>query len=141
MNLVIDTSIALAAYFHDERYHDSAKLMLARLPVFPGVVPSLFWSEVRNGLLVAERRGRIEEGSWETYLGYLRRLEVAVDTEQVDQDVLSIASRHGLTAYDAEYLETAIRTNAQLMTFDKKLLAAARSEGIAADVHGNPTTG
>ena len=115
--------------------------MLARLPDFPGVVPSLFWSEVRNGLLVAERRGRIEEGSWEAYLDYLRRLEVAVDTEQVDQEVLSIASRHGLTAYDAEYLETAIRRNARLMTFDKKLLAAARSEGIAADIHGNPTAG
>ena len=141
MKLVIDTSVALAACFRDERYHRIARLVLARLPVSPGVVPSLFWSEVRNGLLVAERRGRIEEGSWESYLDYLRRLEVAVDTGQVDQDVLSVASRHGLTAYDAEYLETAIRKNARLLTFDKKLQSAAKREGVAADTHGDPTAG
>ena len=139
--LVIDTSIALPACFRDERYHRIAKLMLARLPVSPGVVPSLFGSEVRNGLLVAERRGRIEEGSRESYLDYLRRLEVVVDTDQVDQDVLSVAVKHGLTAYDSEYLETAMRRNAQLLTFDKELLAAARRESVAADIHGDPMAG
>lgn len=64
-----------------------------------------------------------------------------VDTDQVDQDVLSVAVKHGLTAYDAEYLETAMRRNAQLLTFDKKLLAAAKRESVAADIHGDPMAG
>lgn len=134
MELIIDTLIALESCLRDERNHRSAKCMLARLSVFSGVIPALFWSEVRNGLLVAERRQRINEGSIESYLRHLRDLGLRIDTGQVDKDVLSIASQHGLTGYDAEYLETAMRRKAQLVTFDKKLLAAAKREGVAFDL-------
>lgn len=139
MELVIDTSVALASCFQDERNHRSAKSVLARLSVFPEVVPALFWSEVRNGLLVAERLQRIKEGSFDSYLSHLRDLGLGIDTDQVDLDVLSIASEHGLTGYDAEYLEIAMRREAQLATFDKKLLSAAKREGVAFDLEDHPT--
>lgn len=135
MELVIDTSVAMAACLRDEMNHYAASSLLSRLQVIPGVVPVLFWSEARNVLLKSERQGRIVSGSSHLYLRNLRRYRLAIDTAQVDKDVLSFASRYGLTGYDAEYLETAIRRNARLATFDKKLLSAAKRVGVEFDMH------
>ena len=134
MNLVIDTSVAVATIFPDERYHSVSVAVLERLRNHSGAVPSLFWSEVRSVLVKAERQGRVSPGSPQVYVRQLRRLRLTIDTDQVDSDVLSLASRHGLTGYDAEYLETALRRNARLATFDKRLFSAAKSEGSALEV-------
>lgn len=135
MNLVIDTSVAVAACLTDEVNHHAASSLLSRLQVFSGVVPVLFWSEVRSVLLKSERGGRIPGGAAHFHTRNLRRLRLAVDTDQVDKDVLLLASQYGLTGYDAEYLETAIRRNARLATFDKKLLSAAKRVGVEFDMH------
>lgn len=140
MNLVIDTSVAMAACLSDEMYHRQATLLLSQAQEPPGIVPALFWSEVRNVLLKSERGGRIVGGASHLHLPYLRRFRLEVDTDQGDNDVLSIASRYGLTGYDAEYLETAIRRNARLVTFDKKLLSAAKRAGVAFDLDEPSTT-
>lgn len=134
MDLVIDTSVAVATIFPDERYHSTSIGVLERLRSHSGAVPSLFWSEVRSVLVKAERRGRIPPSSSQVYLRQLRRLRLAIDSAQVDSDVLSLASKHGLTGYDAEYLETALRRNARLATFDKGLFLAAKWEGSALDI-------
>lgn len=139
MNFVIDTSVAIAACIGDEKHHHAARLLLSRTHVSPGMVPALFWSEVRNALLKSERAGRILAGSSHLHVRYLRRLRLVVDTSQVDKDVLSVASQHGLTGYDAEYLETAMRRKVQLVTFDKKLLSAAKREGVAFDLEEHST--
>lgn len=139
MNLVIDTSVAMAACLCDEIYHHQATLLLFQTQESPGIVPALFWSEVRNVLLRSERGGRIVGGSSHLHLRYLRRLRLGVDTDQVDEDVLSVASRYGLTGYDAEYLETAIRRNARLATFDKNLLLAAKRAGVEFDIPSSST--
>lgn len=134
MDIVIDTSVAVATIFPDERYHSMSIAVLERLRNHSGAVPSLFWSEVRSALVKAERRGRIPPSSSQVYLRQLRRLHLAIDSAQVDSDVLSLASKHGLTGYDAEYLETALRRNARLATFDKRLFLAAKREGLALEM-------
>ena len=58
MGLVIDTSVAVATIFPDERYRSMSIGVLERLRNHSGAVPSLFWSEVRSVLVKAERRGR-----------------------------------------------------------------------------------
>lgn len=58
-DLVIDTSVAVATIFPDERYHSMSIAVLERLRNHSEAVPSLFWSEVRSALVKAERRGRI----------------------------------------------------------------------------------
>ena len=44
--------------------------------------------------------------------------------------MLALARRHGLTVYDAAYLELATRENLSLATLDGPLAAAARAEGV-----------
>ena len=50
--------------------------------------------------------------------------------------ISELAAAHGLTAYDASYLELAIRTKSPLATFDGALLRAAQSEGVPILSHG-----
>lgn len=96
---------------------------------------NIFWSEVRNVLVVAERRGRISQGASVLLMRRLRRLSLLADVDQVDKDVFAFARNHDLAGYDAEFLETAVRRNARLLTFDRKLYLAAQREGVAIDVH------
>lgn len=135
MELVIDTSVAAASCLEDERDHHAAKRMLDGLETCSGVVPIFFWSEVRNVLVVAERRGRISQGASVLLMERLRRLSLLADADQVDRDVFVFARNHDLAGYDAEFLETAVRRNARLLTFDRKLYLAAQREGVAIDVH------
>lgn len=95
----------------------------------------LFWSEVRNVLIVAERQGRIPKGSAELLVEELRQLDLLADVDQVDTNVIVFARDHDLAGYDAEFLETAVRRNARLLTFDRKLYLAAQREGVAIDIH------
>jgi predicted nucleic acid-binding protein len=44
--------------------------------------------------------------------------------------LLALARRHGLTVYDAAYLELALREGLDLATLDTELADAARAEGM-----------
>jgi predicted nucleic acid-binding protein len=60
-------------------------------------------------------------------------LPVKVDAgadRQAWGDTLHLAERHGLTVYDAAYLEIASRREIALATLDRQLRAAAMSEGV-----------
>ena len=57
--VVIDASVAAAWCLRDEEGSARAEVAMARLSVETGVVPGVFWHEIRNVLIVAERRGRI----------------------------------------------------------------------------------
>lgn len=140
MEFVIDSSVAVASCLRDEQYHDIAQRTLERLEPRKCLVPIFFWSEVRNVLIVAERRGRISRGSAGLLVVQLRELDLLTDVDQVDADVIVLARDHNLAGYDAEFLETAIRRNARLVTFDKKLLSAAKRAGVAFDLDEPSTT-
>ena len=135
MEFVIDTSVAVASCLRDEQYHRTAKRMLEGLEAHSSVVLVFFWSEVRNVLIVAERQGRIPKGSAELLVEELRQLDLLADVDQVDTNVIVFARDHDLAGYDAEFLETAVRRNARLLTFDRKLYVAAQREGVAIDIH------
>jgi predicted nucleic acid-binding protein len=57
-------------------------------------------------------------------------LGIELDTTPSPAGVLALARRHGLTVYDALYLDLALRRDAVLSTLDTKLAQAARSEGV-----------
>jgi predicted nucleic acid-binding protein len=90
---------------------------------------------VANALLMGERRQRSTEAQaakWLTYLGFL---PIAVDDETNDRawgEVLSLARAHRLSAYNAAYLELALRRGLPLATLDDKLKAAASAGGVQA---------
>ena len=63
----------------------------------------------------------------------IRTLSIETDADHADEAVSSLSRKHGLSGYDAAYLETAVRHKAQLSTLDKKLACAAANEGVASD--------
>lgn len=134
MKLVIDASMALAWLFErskKEEAHcaDHALLTIADAETH---IPSLWHTEIANALLVGERRKVVTEAQVIDYLERLSHLPLATDgaTPASRRDsVMALAREHALTAYDATYLELALRTNSMLATFDKQLIDAMHQAG------------
>lgn len=126
---VLDSSIALAWVLGDEP-SAPAEAVLERVAETGGVAPSLWWVEVRNVLVTAERRGRLTEEETATALQALDALGVRLDQAPDSATLLRLARTHRLTAYDALYLELSIRQQHPLATLDRRLGAAAKAEGI-----------
>ena len=95
------------------------------------MVPSVFWHELRNLLLSAERRGRIDENHADASMARLRRLPIYSVDDADDHVVMALARAHRLTAYDAGYLALAIREGCVLASLDRRLNDAAVAEGVA----------
>lgn len=130
---VLDCSVALAWCFPDEKTAESQRV-LQSLKKGAAVVPSLWFLEVSNALLVAERRGRITAEAAGQALKLLSNLPIEVDERSgfpLSADLLTLAREHDLTAYDAAYLELARRLSLPLATLDRKLQTAARNAGVA----------
>jgi len=132
MPFVLDASLALAWHFEDE-ISEYADRVLDRLGEDPAVVPSLWALEIANALVVAERRGRLSPA------GVARAaelfLEVPISIHEVAPQsalgpVLDLARTHGMTTYDAAYLELAMREGLPLATEDEALRAAAERVGV-----------
>ena len=130
---VLDGSITLAWLFHDEKNAD-ADAIIGKLPALEMLVPRLWHLEVANVLLVGERRGRCTQADVTAWLAFLSALPIVVDpaTEaRAWSDTIALARQHGLTAYDAAYLELALRERLPLATLDAKLRSAAKAVGVA----------
>ena len=93
--------------------------------------PWLIWAEIRNILLVSERRGRIPANVVEQALEAVDGLGLILDTSPSSAVVAGLCRAHRLTAYDALYLELALRKGATLATHDAALARAASAEGVA----------
>jgi predicted nucleic acid-binding protein len=133
LSIVIDASVALAWVFGDER-HDAAWQVIERLREAPAWVPAHFHLETGNGLLTGLRRGRLTTDQARTAVVALGALPIEVDPDTPARaltDAWPLAAQHGLTTYDAAYLELAIRRGLPLATLDARLVSAARAEGVA----------
>ena len=129
MPIVIDASIAAAWLLPDEN-SPVADEVLRNLPHTGGIVPGLFLHEVRNILVSNERRGRIHPADSARFLMRLLDLQLMQDDMQHGETVMALARKHSLTAYDAAYLETALRRGDPLATLDRALRNAAADEGL-----------
>ncbi len=128
MPLILDASVATAWAFEDESepYTDRVLDTLAR---DSAMVPAIWPLEVMNAVLAGERRKRIVPADTIRFADLLRGLPIKVDAagmEQVLGPVLNLARTHKLTAYDASYLELALRAGLPLATQDQRLRMAAR---------------
>lgn len=127
MPFVVDASVAACWIMPDED-HFVATQAFARLALDQVAAPSLWWFELRNMMIVNERRGRLEPAKSTEALRRLAALPIVIDAD-VDEDALmQLARRHGLTVYDAAYLELALRLRCPLATLDRALAKAARAE-------------
>lgn len=130
---VLDCSVTVSWFFEDEvdAYAGSIEDSLASVVA---VVPALWRLEVLNALLVGERRGRTTEAKATAFLTLLRSLAIEEDDEtslRAWHETLRVARTHGLSAYDAAYLELAMRRGLALATLDARMKTAASAVGIA----------
>jgi len=110
----------------------AALAVLRGLVARPALVPALWHAEIVNALAAGERRGRIAEARALEFLDKLSELPIETDTAHGPRwwaDVRALARRHGLSVYEAAYLELALRERAELATFDRALARAAREAG------------
>jgi predicted nucleic acid-binding protein len=134
MKLVLDASMTLA--WHIERA-DPGERMLARQALrlvrsHGALVPALWYCEVANAVLVAERRGVSTEQQGMVFQADLKQLEITMDSalpEVRQPTVIALGRSSGLTGYDAAYLELVLRTGRALATFDRQLAEAVRKAG------------
>lgn len=129
MPVVIDASVAAAWCFPDEEA-DVASRASAALRSDGGVVPFIFWYEICNVLIKGERNRRTDATKSSLFLARLKGLRMETDRDHDIDTIMTLAREHGLTAYDATYLETTKRRNAPLATLDNALQAAAVAAGV-----------
>jgi predicted nucleic acid-binding protein len=130
MPFVLDASVVACWAFVDEE-HPVADLALERIRTDEARVPASWWFEVRNILILNERRKRLTESDTVSFLRDLARLRVTVDRSPEEADVLMLARQHRLSVYDASYLELARRNSVPLATLDRELAGAASAIDVA----------
>ncbi len=129
---VIDASSVGPLLLRDESANTIAEVMRA-IERGECIVPAHWRWEVANMVLVAERRGRIVADEAKRNLADLDMMPITIDDGSLDHAFVgtyALAHEHGLTAYDAAYLELAQRHGFILVSQDRALLAAARSCGV-----------
>ena len=131
--IVVDASVAFA-WVLPSQSSSEADALLERIEADTGaVVPSLWFLEVANGLLAAERRGLVTGDERRQALERLSALAFTVDEDDVRSAfgrTSALAERYRLSVYDAAYLELALRRNLPLGTRDRALRSAAERSGI-----------
>lgn len=141
MSFVLDASVTLAWFLEDERtrFTDSLLESLSSVDYW---VPSVWHLEVVNALLVAERKRRISPETRFEALNHIAQLNVRVDASVPNVRVIgALSHRHSLTAYDAAYLELAVREGLGLVSLDGPLVRAASAEGVPVEAPGRSTAG
>jgi predicted nucleic acid-binding protein len=127
---VVDASVAAAWLLPHEatEYTDAALMATADGEVW---VPALWLLEIGNLLLSAQRRRRIDVAKRVELVTAAAALRLRIDRDPVGLVALdTLAAQHGLTTYDASYLELALRRKLPLATRDEALLAAMQNCGV-----------
>jgi predicted nucleic acid-binding protein len=129
---VLDCSVTMAWCFDDEGtlYTHAVRDSLA---VVQAVVPSLWSLEVANATIMGERRKRLDEARSQRFIVLLQALPIVIDHENSNTafgNIIHLARAHQLSAYDAAYLELAIRRGLPLACLDGKLKTAAVAAGV-----------
>jgi predicted nucleic acid-binding protein len=130
---VLDASTVLTWCFPDEQAQKAQEISERIAGGDTVIVPAFWRHEVLNALLVGERRNRLTPELTQAFTADLNRLPVDVDVatrEMVFNTTQTLCRKHGLTAYDAAYLEIAIRGGYPLATADEDLRRAAVAEGV-----------
>lgn len=129
MSFVLDASVTACWCFPDEQ-SAAADAAMRRLADSEALVPPLWALEIRNILVVNERRGRIGPEDADAFLRDLSLLPIRVRDDTDAGMVLRLARKHKLTAYDAAYLCLALRSAMPLATLDRSLARAVQAEGL-----------
>ena len=129
---VLDASVTMAWCFNNEATSASDAL-LEQLEGEAALVPMSWHLEVADVLAMSERRRRITPARSAQFIEMLRGLEIVFDEETPARawaEILDLARTEWLTAYDAAYLELAMRLGLPLATKDRELGQVAERLGV-----------
>jgi predicted nucleic acid-binding protein len=131
---VLDASIVLTWCFPDEQSQHAEAISERIARGERAVVPAFWRHEMLNALLVGERRKRISPQLTQAFIDDLDRLPIDIDVPATSAIVFTatqaLCRKYQLTAYDAAYLEIAVRDKNPLATVDEDLRRAALAEGV-----------
>ncbi len=141
MNFVLDASVALLWLVPDTDLLgvEYAVAVLDAIKESKTIVPSLFSLEIANVVAKVESKGVVTEADSQRFIFLLSQLNIITDmttSAHALGDTLNLARRYGLSAYDAAYLEIALRLGLSLATLDVKLGKAAVTAGVP--IFGRP---
>jgi predicted nucleic acid-binding protein len=129
--LVLDASVVLKWFLPDEDFAETALHVLKEYVegTLELMAPTLLPFELLNGLLVAERRGRISakvtNGAFAAFLD----LDIPLnDPCKGYAEVLPLARTYQRSVYDAAYLTIAVQEGIDFVTGDKRLFNAVEGK-------------
>lgn len=129
---IVDASVSAAWLLPDEAT-DYTRAALHATVTHAVWVPMLWLPEMANLLHNAQRRRRITAAKRAELAAAAAGLRLQVCREPVSLLALdALAADHTLSAYDACYLELALRRRLPLATLDQDLRAAMQRCGVAA---------
>ena len=135
MSFVLDNSVTMRWFFGDGRPQELAYAakVLDAMKVASARVPATWELEVANVIARAEAKALVTEARSGAFLEMLEGVDIEVDTATFSHalsDTLQLARRYKLSAYDASYLELALRLGMRLATLDEDLQKAAKKAGV-----------
>ncbi len=130
--LVLDSAVTMA-WFMPKEITAPTQELLDIVGDDGALVPSLWFLEVGNTLLLAARRNLISAENCATAIATLEELPIELDTETQTEAwnaTFRLAAQFRLTLYDACNLELARRRRLPLASLDKELRSAASQLGL-----------
>lgn len=130
MTFVLDNSVVCGWLFENQA-DDYTEAVAARLSEDRAIAPVLWPMELANVLRMACRRAWLNARQAQKMLEQLSRLPIAIDSQPASPNLLlAVALRFDLSAYDAAYLELALRSQQPIATRDRSLADAALAAGV-----------
>jgi len=130
MPFVLDNSV-VSGWFLENQATPYTEAVAQRLRTDNAYVPALWELEFTNVLRTACMRWRMDAQHAQAVVTQMGALPIEVDRHAVPRsELLGLALRFGLSAYDAAYLELALRLQCPVATQDESLRFAALSAGV-----------
>lgn len=135
MRFVLDNSVTMRWFFGDGKPQELvyAGKVLDAMQEAIAIVPMTWGLEVANVIAKAEEKGLVTEARSGAFLEMLEDIDIKVDSATFAHalsDTLQLARRYNLSAYDASYLELALRLGLPLASLDEDLQRAAKKAGV-----------
>ncbi len=133
MRAVLDCSMALTWCLPGQINPDS-RMVLDHVKREGALVPAIWHLEIANVLGLKFRDGNLSGPATDAAVSLLKALDIVTDSQYKERTVSNYIGevlRFELAAYDALYVELALRTGLPLATFDKAMIVSARRFGVA----------
>jgi predicted nucleic acid-binding protein len=134
-NFVVDASVGFAWVYPGQATPETDQWLNEVAAGASVIVPALWYLEMSNVLLIAQRRHRLTAVQRKAAMEKLTAMQFTLDeegTRHAFSKTSELAEKHGLTIYDATYLELAMRRSLPLATRDAALKTAAKRCGVKA---------